>query len=82
MQKHSSHCHSLLRHIRAYSRKEGHACDFSEKGGKRAKYFKIWAKMYKIRKYLEKGSLICPTIPHMKQLEYALHSQIIHNHHI
>ena len=38
--------------------------------------------MYKIWKYFEKGSLICATVPHMKQLEYALHSQIIHNHHI
>ena len=28
---------------RTYSRKQGHACDFSEKGQKRAKYLKIWA---------------------------------------
>ena len=61
-------------------RKDMHA--IFQKKGKRAKYFKIWAKMYKIRKYFEKGSLICATVPHMKQLEYALHSQIIHNHHI
>ena len=33
---------------RAYSRKEGHPCDFAGKGQKKAKYLKIWAKMYKI----------------------------------
>ena len=31
---------------------------FSEKGQKRAKYLKIWAKMYKIWKYFEKGQAI------------------------
>ena len=37
-------------------------CDFSEKGqkmSKRAKYLKIWAKMYKIWKYFEKGGDYC-----------------------
>ena len=38
---------------------------------KRAKYLKIWAKMYKIWKYFEKGSLIYATITCMNQLEYA-----------
>ena len=33
---------------RVYSTKKGHGCDFSEKGQKREKYLKIWAKMYKI----------------------------------
>ena len=28
---------------------------FQKKGKKRAKYLKIWAKMYKIWKYFEKG---------------------------
>ena len=28
------------------------------KKAKRAKYFKIWAKMYKIFKYFEKGQVI------------------------
>ena len=40
---------------------QGHACDFSEKGQKkikRAKYLKIWAKIYKIWKYIEKGQVI------------------------
>ena len=41
----------------AYSRKKGHACEFSEKGQKRAKYLKIWPKMYKMWKYFEKGQL-------------------------
>ena len=34
-----------------YSRKYGHACDFSEKVQNRAKYLKIWAKMYKTKDY-------------------------------
>ena len=37
-------------------------------GKKRAKYCKIWAKMYKIWKYFEKGQPIAC----MTQLEYAL----------
>ena len=53
------HTTSLLQTTNgAYSRKKGHACDFSEKGQKRqkrAKYLKIWAKMYKVQKYFEKG---------------------------
>ena len=37
-----------------------HACDFLEKEQKRAKCLKIWAKMYKIWKYFEKGqSRVC-----------------------
>ena len=44
--------------VRAYSRKYGHARDFSEKEQKRAKYLNIWAKMYKIWKYFEKGHVI------------------------
>ena len=47
---------------RAYSRKSGYACDFSEKGQKddkkRVKYLKIWTKMYKIWKCFEKGQVI------------------------
>ena len=31
---------------------------FQKKGKKRAKYLKIWAKMYKIWKYFEKGQVI------------------------
>ena len=30
-------------------------CDFSEKGQKKAKYLKIWSKVYKMWKYFEKG---------------------------
>ena len=40
---------------RVYSRKQGHVNNFSEKGQERAKYLKIWAKMYKIGKSFEKG---------------------------
>ena len=58
---------------RPYSRKVGHACNFSEKGQNRAKYLKILAKMYEIWKYIEKkGSLMHVTTTCMKQLEYAL----------
>ena len=43
----------------------------AKKGQERAKYLKIWAKIYKLWKYFEKGSLMRATIAHMKQLEYA-----------
>ena len=44
------------RYGRAFSRKKGHVYNFSEKGQKRPKYLKLWAKMYKIIwKYFEKG---------------------------
>ena len=58
--------------IRAYSRKLGHACNFSEKGQNRVKYLKISAKMYKFEKIFKKGSLMRATIVCVKQLEYAL----------
>ena len=40
---------------RAYSRRKGHACNLFRKRAKGANYLKIWAKMYKIWKYFEKG---------------------------
>ena len=50
-------------------------CNFSEKGQKRTKYLKIWAKCTKFENILKKGSLMCATIASMKQLEYALNSE-------
>ena len=48
--------------IRGYSRKSGHAYDFSEKGLKKmlkkGKIFEIWTKMYKIWKSFEKGQVM------------------------
>ena len=41
-----------------YSRKQEYGRNFSEKRQRNAKYNKIWAKMYKICKYLEKGLVI------------------------
>ena len=49
---------------RDYSRKWGHACYFSEKGQKRAKYLKTWVKWL--------SSLMHATIASMKHLKYAL----------
>ena len=46
---------------------KGHACDFSEKEQKRAKYLKIWAKMYKIWKYFWKG--------HPHACDYRMHER-------
>ena len=58
---------------RPYSRKLGHACNFSEKGQNRAKYLKIWQKCTKFENILKKkGSLMHVTTTCMKQLEYAL----------
>ena len=55
--------------LRAYFWKKWNACDFSEKGQKKGqnktKYLKIWAKMYKIWKYFEKGQ------PHV--CDYRMH---------
>ena len=60
---------------RAYSRKQGHVCDFfrkwTRKGLKRAKYLKIWTKT-KFANILKSGSLMRETIARMKQLEYAM----------
>ena len=56
----------------AYSRKNRHAYEFSEKKQKMAKYLKIWANCAKSEDILKKGSVMRATIAHMKQLEYAL----------
>ena len=40
---------------------------------KKAKYLKIWAKMYKIWKDFEKEQLMRAGIARLKQLEYALY---------
>ena len=48
---------------------------FLEKGQKRAKYLKIWAKCTKFENILKKGSPMCATTASMKQLEYALNSE-------
>ena len=38
----------MLLSFRVYTRKYKHACDFLEKEQNRAKYLKIWAKLFKI----------------------------------
>ena len=55
--------------VRAYSRKKGHWCDFSEKG---QNIWKFGQKCVKFENILKKGSLMGPTIACMKQLEYAM----------
>ena len=45
----------MLLSFRVYTRKYKHVCDFLEKGQNRVKYLKIWAKLFKIWKYFEKG---------------------------
>ena len=61
---------------RAYSRKKGHACDFSEKVQKKSiKGQNIWKfgqKCAQFENMLEKSSLTRATITRTKQLEYAL----------
>ena len=52
--------------------KTANACNFSEKGQKRAKYLKIWQKCTKFENILKTVSLVRATIACMKQLVYAL----------
>ena len=58
-----------------WSKTKGHACDFSDKEQKGQNIWKFGQKCTKFENILKKGSLICATIVHMKQLEYALNSE-------
>ena len=57
---------------RAYSRKKGHAWNFTEKGQKRQNFWKFRQKQLKLENILENVSLMRATITRMKQLEYVL----------
>ena len=54
---------------------EGHVCNFSEKGQKRANIWKFGQKCTKFEDILKKCSLMCATITSMKQLQHALNSE-------
>ena len=61
---------------RNYSRKKGHACNFSEKGQKKGKkgqnIWKFGQNCTQFENILKKASLMRATITCIKQLEYAL----------